>query len=99
MTTVDLLARIAEVWLVISVAVGGAYAVAMARRNQRRADVVRRPSYPPPVPHAPVKRVEIDAAWLDRWPSAVDDADLLNAEFTSLISTTWQWPNTAEDAA
>jgi hypothetical protein len=48
----------------------------------------------PPVP----TQAEVDAAWLADQPCAVDDDALCDAEFVSLISTTWQWPDT-EDAA
>lgn len=44
----------------------------------------------PPVP-------EPDAEWLAVWPDAVDDDALCDAEFVSLIATTWDWPD-REDA-
>lgn len=73
MTLLETLARIAVGWLVLSVIVCGAYAVVMARHNRRRPDVVRRPSYPPPVP-APV--TQTDEAWLSVWPTDVQRADI-----------------------
>jgi hypothetical protein len=82
-------------WCVVSAIVGGAYAVVMARHKRRRADVVRRPVYPPPVPHPPLKQADLDATWLICWPSAVGDADDVNRRFTSLISSTWHWPEDA----
>ena len=64
-------------------------------RAMRRADDAQRVQYPPPVP--PPARREPDAAWLSVWPSVVDDDELTDLEFVSLIASTWDWPDT-EDA-
>ena len=63
-------------------------------RAMKRADDTQRATYPPPVP-AP--RAADDAAWLDAWPTEVDEDALINAEFVSMISAAWHW--SPEDAA
>jgi hypothetical protein len=65
------------------------------RWQRAQARMVRIASnYPPPPPAC--TQAEIDACWLDAWPSEVDEAALMNREFESMISAAWYW--SPEDA-
>lgn len=95
MRLVEFCARIFVDWSVLACIVAGAYAVAMCRLKRRREQSFTDWTLDqPPVP----TQADIDATWLSAWPSAVDDDALCDAEFVSLISTTWEWPD-REDAS
>ena len=103
MTLPGFLTAAAASWTILSCLV----AVPIGRA-MRRADDAQRVQYPPPVPPTvnwlpllppvpPPARSADDAAWLSVWPSALDDDELTDLEFVSLIASTWDWPDT-EDA-
>lgn len=89
----ELGARILVDWCVIAVIVGGAYALAMGRRNRRRATpdpVFRIVSMYPPALSAPVTQAD-DADWLSAWPSSVDDVDELDRQFFAIVDRETRW--------
>jgi hypothetical protein len=53
---------------------------------------------PWPMKRPPITQADVDSTWLSIWPDEVDEADLLNRQFVSLISAEWDWPD-AEDVA
>jgi hypothetical protein len=82
-------------WIILAVLGGASWAAIAAGLKRRRAEIVRRPSYPPPVPHPPVKQAEIDQCWLTAWPTGVEDVDRFDREFALMISAEWHWPEDA----
>lgn len=69
-------------------------------RHCRRERTLRiGPPYPRNVPvPISVTQADVDETWASVWPSAVDEDRLVDAEFVSIISAEWHWPD-VEDAS
>ena len=96
MTLPGFITAAAGAWAVLA-GLGGftwAFVVTRLKRRTQRIDG----AYPDCIPVRPrITQAGVDATWLAAWPSVVDDDELTDLEFVSLIASTWQWPDT-EDA-
>jgi hypothetical protein len=92
MSLLDYMAAAAGGWLILAALGGTGWCVLVTAYKRRTRRIVG--PYPPEVPAPvtpPITQADIDSTWLTPWPTAVDEDDLMNREFVSLISAAWDW--------
>jgi hypothetical protein len=92
MSLLDFCAAAAGGWLILA-ALGGTSGASSSRPTSAALAASSghtRPQVPAPVT-PPITQADIDSTWLTPWPTAVDEDDLMNREFVSLISAAWDW--------